>query len=252
MIANLAFDGHERSTITAAFNVPVVVEVEVEVEAGVPQPLQLDVVDRRTVGLVGARDPANPCLRAVLNYQPVVTREREDERSRFQCGLVVEVVLPDDDRRADMIYLDVRGIGRDLHAHGRGDLESELEVVARAAPDRDRRDDTEHAAVHVAPRYHLAGISIPLASPGCVSRTSEFTITSRDLSSGKGGVDLEPILEGGTQVAMRIVGVREGTTAARLGARNGDTIVSLNDLPLSSVAEARGREAAPDRRQGHA
>jgi type II secretory pathway component PulC len=51
-------------------------------------------------------------------------------------------------------------------------------------------------------------------------------------------VDLEPIIEQGKQVAMRIVGVRPGTTAARLGARDGDTIETLNDMPLTSVAEA--------------
>jgi type II secretory pathway component PulC len=72
-------------------------------------------------------------------------------------------------------------------------------------------------------------------------RTSEYTITPADLANllrGEGGVDLEPIVEHGKQVAMRIVGVRPNTTAARLGARDGDTIETLNDLPLTSVAEA--------------
>ncbi len=81
---------------------------------------------------------------------------------------------------------------------------------------------------------------IPLASSDPM-RTSEHTITPTDLANllrGEGGVDLEPILEHGTQVAMRIVGVRPGTTAARFGARDGDTIESLNDHPLTSVAEA--------------
>ena len=70
---------------------------------------------------------------------------------------------------------------------------------------------------------------------------NEHTITPTDLANllrGEGGVDLEPIFEGGKQVAMRIVGVRPGTTAARLGARNGDTIETLNGHPLSSVTEA--------------
>jgi S1-C subfamily serine protease len=60
----------------------------------------------------------------------------------------------------------------------------------------------------------------------------------RNLMAGEGGVDLEPIIEDGKQVAMRIVGVQPGTTAARLGAQNGDTIESINDTPLTSVAAA--------------
>ncbi|MBA3463282.1 MAG: hypothetical protein H0T46_25225 [Deltaproteobacteria bacterium] len=69
----------------------------------------------------------------------------------------------------------------------------------------------------------------------------EYPITPtdlRNLMSGEGGVDLERIVENGKQVAMRVVGVSPGTTAARLGARNGDTIETINDMPLSSVAEA--------------
>ncbi len=72
-------------------------------------------------------------------------------------------------------------------------------------------------------------------------RTSEYDITPTDLANllrGEGGVDLEPIIEQGKQVAMRIVGVRPGTTAAKLGARDGDTIETLNDHPLTSVSEA--------------
>lgn len=72
-------------------------------------------------------------------------------------------------------------------------------------------------------------------------RSTEYAITPVDLANllrGEGGVDLEPIIEGGKQIAMRIVGVRPGTTAARLGARDGDTIETLNDQPLSSIAEA--------------
>lgn len=60
----------------------------------------------------------------------------------------------------------------------------------------------------------------------------------RRIMSGEGGNDLEPIVEHGKQVAMRIVGVQPGTTAARLGAQNGDTIESINDMPLTSVAAA--------------
>ena len=72
-------------------------------------------------------------------------------------------------------------------------------------------------------------------------RTTEHAITPKDLRnlmSGEGGVDLERIVENGKQVAMRVVGVSPGTTADRLGAKNGDTIETINDMPLSSVAEA--------------
>ena len=37
---------------------------------------------------------------------------------------------------------------------------------------------------------------------------------------------------------MRVVGVRPGTTAARLGAQNDDTIESINDIALTSIADA--------------
>ena len=69
-------------------------------------------------------------------------------------------------------------------------------------------------------------------------RTTEHSITMRDLRTlmtGEGGVDLERIAG---QSAMRIVGVKPGTTAHRLGAQNGDTIESINDMPLVSVAAA--------------
>lgn len=73
-------------------------------------------------------------------------------------------------------------------------------------------------------------------------RTAEFTITSTDLQNllrGEGGVDLERIaVPPGAAPAMKIVGVKPGTTAARLGAENGDTIESINGMPLSSVAAA--------------
>ncbi|HEY0254306.1 MAG TPA: hypothetical protein VGC41_22415 [Kofleriaceae bacterium] len=72
-------------------------------------------------------------------------------------------------------------------------------------------------------------------------QTADFEITAADLANlmrGEGGSDLERIVEGGRQVAMRIVGIQPGTTAAKLGARTGDTIESINDIPLVSVAEA--------------
>ena len=72
-------------------------------------------------------------------------------------------------------------------------------------------------------------------------RQTEIRITAEDIANlvaGEGGVDLEPVMEGGRQVAMRIVGVREGTTAARLGAKNGDLVESFNGIPLVSISEA--------------
>lgn len=74
-----------------------------------------------------------------------------------------------------------------------------------------------------------------------MTRTTEHSVTPNDLRNlmrGEGGVDLERIVENGKQVAMRVVGVSPNTTASRLGARNGDTIETINDMALSSVAEA--------------
>jgi hypothetical protein len=73
------------------------------------------------------------------------------------------------------------------------------------------------------------------------SRTTEHRVTPSDLQkllAGEGGVDLVPIMKDGKQVAMRVVGVQPGTTAARLGAANDDTIESINDVPLVSIAGA--------------
>jgi S1-C subfamily serine protease len=58
------------------------------------------------------------------------------------------------------------------------------------------------------------------------------------LAAGEGGVDLTPVLEGGRQIAMRLVGVSAGSTAERLGGRNGDVIASINGIPLVSIPEA--------------
>ena len=60
----------------------------------------------------------------------------------------------------------------------------------------------------------------------------------RNLMAGEGGVDLRAVHEGGKQVAMRVVGVTPGSTAARLGAQNDDTIETINDQPLTSIAGA--------------
>jgi S1-C subfamily serine protease len=71
--------------------------------------------------------------------------------------------------------------------------------------------------------------------------TTEHRVTPSDLQkllAGEGGVDLTPIMKDGKQVAMKVIGVQPGTTAARLGAHNGDTIESINDVPLDSVAAA--------------
>ncbi len=70
---------------------------------------------------------------------------------------------------------------------------------------------------------------------------TEYTITPGDLAKllgGEGGVDLRSTTSAGGQSVMTIVGVRPGTTAARLGARNGDTVESLNGIPLTGVAAA--------------
>ena len=70
---------------------------------------------------------------------------------------------------------------------------------------------------------------------------TEHAVTLEDLRkimAGEGGNDLEPIVENGKQVAMRIVGVSPGSTAARLGAQNGDTIDSINGVPLTSIPAA--------------
>jgi hypothetical protein len=71
--------------------------------------------------------------------------------------------------------------------------------------------------------------------------STQHTVSPADIArllAGEGGVDLRPVLKDGQQVAMEIVGVQPGTTAARLGAQNGDTIESINDVPLVSVAAA--------------
>lgn len=67
----------------------------------------------------------------------------------------------------------------------------------------------------------------------------EHHVTPRDLKnllSGEGGVDLRLVHEGGKAVAMRIVGVSAGTTAARIGANNDDTIETINDMPMTTIA----------------
>lgn len=76
-----------------------------------------------------------------------------------------------------------------------------------------------------------------MATPGA----TEQHLTPKDLRnllSGEGGVDLRAVHEGGKQVAMRIVGVRPGTTAARIGANNDDTIETINGMPMTTIAGA--------------
>ena len=89
--------------------------------------------------------------------------------------------------------------------------------------------------------------------PGKEPTTTEHRVTPNDLRkllAGEGGIDLRAIHENGKQVAMRIVGVRPGTTAARLGANNDDTIESINGMPLTSIpaAYAAGNAAVRDQR----
>lgn len=72
-------------------------------------------------------------------------------------------------------------------------------------------------------------------------RSTEHRITMadvRNLMSGEGGVDLRIVTENGKQVAMRVVGVSPSTTAARIGARNDDTIETINDVPLTTIPAA--------------
>src|SRR5688572_18645010 len=67
------------------------------------------------------------------------------------------------------------------------------------------------------------------------TRTTEHRVTPADIQNllaGEGGVDLASVMKDGKQVGMRVVGVKPGTTAARIGAENDDTIESINDVPL--------------------
>lgn len=69
--------------------------------------------------------------------------------------------------------------------------------------------------------------------------THHVTIADiQKLLAGEGGVDLARVIENGKQVAMRIFGVSPGSTAARLGAQNDDTIESINDIALTDIAAA--------------
>ena len=81
--------------------------------------------------------------------------------------------------------------------------------------------------------------------------THTITLTDiQNLLAGEGGVDLKAVRAGGKQVAMRITGVLPGTTAARLGAQNDDTIESINDIALTSVSEAyRAGDVASQKNQ---
>lgn len=72
-------------------------------------------------------------------------------------------------------------------------------------------------------------------------RRTEHHVTLADIANlarGEGGVDLTPIRDNGNQVAMRITGVSAGSTAARLGAQNDDTVESINGIALVSIPEA--------------
>jgi hypothetical protein len=78
--------------------------------------------------------------------------------------------------------------------------------------------------------------------------TTEHRVTMRDIQNllaGEGGVDMRQVIEDGVPVGMRLVGVRPGTTAARLGGENDDLVESINDIPLDGVAAAyRAADAA--------
>lgn len=63
--------------------------------------------------------------------------------------------------------------------------------------------------------------------------SNEYRVTPADIQNllmGEGGVDLRTVNQGG-KTSMRIIGVKPGTTAARLGAQNDDTIDAINDVP---------------------
>ena len=71
-------------------------------------------------------------------------------------------------------------------------------------------------------------------------RTEEHTLTTADLQSLMSGRDRADLVV--VQGGMRLVDVRTGSIAERLGGQNGDLVESINGVPLSSVA--KGYEAA--------
>ena len=74
----------------------------------------------------------------------------------------------------------------------------------------------------------------PMASS---PNTTEHHVTVADIQkllSGEGGVDLSTERKDGKPFAMRVFGVSPGSTAARLGAQNGDLLESVNDIPADA------------------
>jgi S1-C subfamily serine protease len=78
-------------------------------------------------------------------------------------------------------------------------------------------------------------------APSTQLSSTQYTVASTDvakLAAGEWGVDLEPVLQDGRQRAVKIIGVRPGSTAARVGAQDGDIIESINGIALRSLAAA--------------
>lgn len=73
------------------------------------------------------------------------------------------------------------------------------------------------------------------------NESNEYRVTPADIQNllgGEGGVDLRTVTQGGKTI-MRIIGVQPGTTAARLGARNDDTIESINGVAAGGPGAMR-------------
>lgn len=79
-------------------------------------------------------------------------------------------------------------------------------------------------------------LGIEVAEPTLDQLTAQADLES--LRRGEGGVDLEPVLKNGAQVAMRRIGIKPATTAATLGAQNDDVIENIDGVALTSVENA--------------
>lgn len=74
-----------------------------------------------------------------------------------------------------------------------------------------------------------------------MTASREVHVTRDDIQAlltGAGGTDLRVAMEGDKQIGMKLVGAGAGTTAAKLGAANGDIIYSIGGHPLDSIPAA--------------
>jgi S1-C subfamily serine protease len=74
-------------------------------------------------------------------------------------------------------------------------------------------------------------------NPNPTGPATEHHATPEDIGKllgGEGGVDLAAVTKDGKPSGMRVFGVRAGSTAARLGAQNGDILESVNDVSAAS------------------